>query len=159
MSETPTEATAAAENALLETGIDPSVIVTTWPIATVHYIRKDQGKVVVYQGGRRNSSYNSGLLDVAASGTILSDGKVDLLLSRFLPPDTGPDFTTYGYPVNVLVTPMGTSSVSCAASARPTSDQRDVAISVRAWNPDGGVPRNRVSFYWRCVVPTQERIG
>ena len=98
--------------------------------------------------GLPNRCVASKLLDVtgiAASGT---DGKSRFRLLSFLCPEGNFHF---GFPINVIATPLSTTPRFLTLVHTLVNNGADVEIEVSTWDATGE-PAPNVSFDWRCRV-------
>jgi hypothetical protein len=144
----------APESAIAAAG----VIAVSWPIAVSN---NEAGSITVYSIFRGNECGASQLLDIGGSGVTRENGIVTISLNDFQcvrPPEAGGISTGYGYPVNVVATPIDQPAMLSVQSKLGESNVggdeiADVLITVSSWGPNGQA-LGSVGFNWRCIVPT-----
>jgi hypothetical protein len=144
----------APESAIAAAG----VIAVSWPIAVSN---NEAGSITVYNIVHGNECGASQLLDIGGSGMTGENGIVTISLNDFQcvrPPEAGGSSTGYGYPVNVVATPIDRPAMLSVQSKLGVStvggdEIADVLITVSSWGPNGQA-LGSVGFNWRCIVPT-----
>jgi hypothetical protein len=96
---------------------------------------------------RPNQCFTDRFLDVTGVSSTGADGKARLRLTHFL----CPPFPIFGFPLNVVATPLSNNPRFLTLSRTIVDNGADVEIEVSTWDADGA-PAASVAFDWRCRV-------
>jgi hypothetical protein len=135
-------------------------VAVQWPIAA--HTQSD-GSVTIQHAFLGLRCATGRILDISGSGVTGDNGRAEFSLGPLLCLRGGqvPGTTSrlsYEHPINVIATARSNRPVHLTAEAvlATVNGLPDVAITVFAWNPNGGLDEG-ARFYWRCMVPVVQQ--